>query len=204
MFDTLFDAPLWIFVICLIGAIVTWLAADQFRDQLVADSHRLVREVALRYLQIMIGIFTLLLVGMVWSVGRFTTRSIQGLAETPEPTATETPTPTVTLDPFFNPPTITPLPTEPAPLPTVTLPNLPPDPSLSNVRTATVVGTNGVGVNLRDEPGLGGVVIAIVPESTTVTLQGEPQNVDGLTWYLVVTPEGREGWATDLYLDLGE
>jgi hypothetical protein len=198
---TLFNAPLWVFVICLFGAIFTWLAADQFRDQLVADSHRLVREVALRYLQITIGLFTIFVVGMFWSVGRFATRSVAGFLGTPEPGVTETPTITPTVDPFFG-PVETPTSTQSLdPLLGTELAESGPTPT--DVPTAEVFNTAGLGVNMRDDPGYDGLIVIVVAEGETVTLLGETEEADGILWYHVQTEAGIQGWIADLYLDLG-
>ena len=50
--------PLIVFIICLIAGLVIWFASDQFRDQLMGDSHRLVRGLALRYLTGMMILFS--------------------------------------------------------------------------------------------------------------------------------------------------
>jgi len=204
MLSTILSAPFWIFIICLAGAVVTWLAADQFRDQILADSHKLVREVALRYLQFMIGLFTVFLMGIIFSAGSFFTQSFRVLGGTPIPIETQMMTPTSTTDPFFNPPTLTSLPTEPIPIPTATIPSPDTDPTLASVRSATVVNTGGVGVNLRDEPGLGGLVMVVIPEGARVTLRGDVMEADGFQWFLIVGPDGREGWVVDSFLDIGE
>jgi len=202
---TLFNTPLWVFVICLFGAIFTWLAADQFRDQLLADSHRLVREVAIRYLQITIGLFTIFIVGMFWAVGRFATQSVQGLLGTREPEMVEAPTITPTTDPFFG------------PLATPTSPNAPgqsPDtgpapvgnasPTPTEVPTASVFNTQGLGVNMREQAGFDGAIVVVVAEGAVVTLLGETEEADNILWHHVQTEQGVQGWIADLYLDLGE
>jgi hypothetical protein len=202
---TLFNAPLWVFVICLFGAIFTWLAADQFRDQLLADSHRLVREVAIRYLQITIGLFTIFIIGMFWAVGRYATQSIQGLLGAPDPEMVESPTITPTVDPFFG------------PIGTPTSPNSPAQssdagfaptgdasPTPTEVPTANVFNTQGLGVNMREAAGFDGAIVIVVAEGDSVILLGEREEADGLLWYHVQTQTGIQGWIADLYLDLGE
>jgi len=202
MFATLLNAPLWVFIICLFGAIFTWLAADQFRDQLVADSHRLVREVALRYLQITISLFTIFVIGMFWSVGRIATQSIDGFLGTADPEVTETPTITPTVDPFLGPgatPTSSPAEGE-------TTPTGDAGPTPTEVPTAKIFNTQGLGVNMRDNPGYSGLIVVVVAEGETVTLlgDGETAEADGILWYHVQTEAGVQGWIADLYLDLGE
>ncbi|GEM_PF-4740101 len=203
MVDTLLNAPFWVFIISLLAAVLLWLAADQFRDQILADSHRLVREVALRYLQVMIVLFTFALIGVVWSVGRMVSQAFGGgpaaAAPTPSPSPEWTPTP----QSIFDVPAATPSPTLPVqPASSAAMPEGNSDPDLSEVRTAIVVGTGGVGLNMRDQPGLASTIVGVVAESETVTIQGESREVDGITWYLVVAPDGRQGWVADLYLDI--
>ncbi len=200
MLDSILSAPLWVFVICLAGAIITWFAADQFRDQILADSHRLVREVALRYLQIMIGLFAIFVLGVLLALWGFASSSLSTLSEPPAPLPTETASPTATLDPFLNPPTPTPVPTEAPALPTITKEVPDSDISLDGFRTARVVNTGNAGVNMRDLPTLAGNVIAIIPEGDVITVTGESIQADNITWHPVVSRTGAEGWVADQYL----
>ncbi len=201
MLATLFNAPLWVFVICLFGAIFTWLAADQFRDQLVSDSHRLVRQMAVRYLQVTIGLFTIFLVGMFWAVGRFATQSMGGLLGTSETEATEVPTITPTFDPFLGPP-----PTATATLSPETVGTEVVDtgPTPTTVPTGTVANTQGLGVNMRESAGYSGNIVIVVAEGDTVILLGDTAESDGILWYHVKTETGIEGWIADLYLNVEE
>jgi len=189
------------FIVCLFGALFTWFAADQFRNQLLSDSHRLVRELALRYLQGMVILTTIFSIGIVAAFLMLVTNLVRG----PEPAApdvTLTPevTPTSTRSPLDPLPTFTPLPTDRPPLPTATLVNPEADPTLAAAQTATVGGTNGLGVNLRDAPGIESNVIGIVPDGSPVTLLGETEFVDGLNWVAIISPNGDRGWVTDLFL----
>jgi hypothetical protein len=201
MSATFSATPLIIFILCLIAALVIWFASDQFRDQLMGDSHRLVRGLALRYFTGMIIIFSVLAIVGLFSLWSFVSNTVEVMRGPPPPTATATITPTATRDPLA---TLAPSPTatESGPLPTVTpaadIP--PPDPVFDDLSFATVGGTSGVGVNLRDAPGLESNVIAIVPEGTTVTLRGEPEFVDGLNWWPVVGQNGEQGWLVELFL----
>lgn len=194
-------ALLIFFVVSLFGALFTWFAADQYRSQLLSDSHRLVREMALRYLQTLIILTAIFTVGILVSFIMLLTNLIRG-PETASPDPALTPEVTLTptrgpLDPL---PTFTPLPTERPPLPTATLVAPDSDPTLASAQTAVVGGTNGLGVNLRDAPGVDSNVIGIVPEGMPVTLTGESEFVDGLTWVAVISPNGDRGWVTDLFL----
>ena len=56
------------FVLFLFGALFTWFAADQYRSQLLKDSHRLVREQALRYLQGLVILTTVFTLGIASSL----------------------------------------------------------------------------------------------------------------------------------------
>ena len=189
------------FVVCLFGALFTWFAADQYRTQLLSDSHRLVREMALRYLQTLIVLTALFSIGIVASFFMLVSNIVRGpdaadidLTLTPEATVTPTRGPLDAL------PTFTPLPTDRPPLPTSTILAPDSDPTLAAAQTATVGGTNGLGVNLRDAPGVDSNVIGIVPDGMPVTLVGESEFVDGLNWVAVISPNGERGWVTDLFL----
>ena len=54
-------------------------------------------------------------------------------------------------------------------------------------------------LNLRDEAGLGGGVVDVLPSGTTATVVGGPENVDGYDWYQVETDAG-SGWVAGDYL----
>ena len=188
------------FVLFLFGALFTWFAADQYRSQLLKDSHRLVREQALRYLQglvILTTVFTLGIAGLFFMlIGNLT----GGPGDDPDLTATPEITATPTRGPFDALPTITPLPTDRPPLPTATIVDPESDPTLSEAQTAIVGGTNGLGVNLRDAPGIETNIIGNIPDGQPVTLTGESAFVDGLNWVSVISPDGDQGWVTDLFL----
>jgi uncharacterized protein YraI len=74
------------------------------------------------------------------------------------------------------------------------------DPTLSSAQTAIVGGTTGLGVNLRDAPGIESNIIGNIPDGQPVTLPGESAFVDGLNWVSVISPDGDQGWVTDLFL----
>lgn len=191
------------FVLFLFGALFTWFAADQYRSQLLKDSHRLVREQALRYLQglvILTTVFTLGVGGIFFSL---VSNMVGGGGGADEATATPEITSTPTRGPFDALPTITPLPTDRPPLPTATIVDPESDPTLSAAQTAIVGGTNGLGVNLRDAPGIESNIIGNIPDGQPVTLTGETAFVDGLNWVSVISPDGDQGWVTDLFLIFG-
>ncbi|HUF37799.1 MAG TPA: SH3 domain-containing protein [Anaerolineales bacterium] len=188
------------FVLFLFGALFTWFAADQYRSQLLKDSHRLVREQALRYLQALVVLTTVFSLGIAGMFFLFVSNMV-GQPETgpdAEPTPETAPIPT--SGPFDGLPTITPLPTDRPPLPTSTIVAPETDPILSDAQTAIVGGTNGLGVNLRDAPGIESNVIGNIPDGQPVTLTGETAFVDGLDWVSVISPDGDQGWVTELFL----
>ncbi len=213
--EFLTSSPLWLFIICLLGAVFTWFAADHFRDQIVGDTHKLVRMVALRYLQVMIGLFTVFILGILWSMGSFARQAVGTIGATPLPTETPTPTITPTLAPgSAPPPTAAPdgtLPDTPADggypepdaVPTLAPTALPtPDPTLSAVRTAVIVNTNEVGVNLRNAPSLNdSIVLLVIPEDTRITLLEDVVDAEGFVWQKIIAPDGQEGWVATIFLD---
>lgn len=62
----------------------------------------------------------------------------------------------------------------------------------------TVTGT-GECLNIRPGPSTSGSAIACVPDGTTATVTGGPQDAEGYTWWKVQTDKG-EGWAAGDYL----
>lgn len=139
----------------------------------------------------------------------------------PGPTETEpavdvlpsrTPAPEVTGTTAVTPPTdaATPLPTatatvaasatSPLPTPTATLPpTATPTPQLP---TATVV--SGVGVWLRDAPGVDGEQIEWLLEGTVVTVLEETAVGEEFQWQRVLTDEGIVGWVAVPFIEYSE
>lgn len=73
------------------------------------------------------------------------------------------------------------------------------------IGTAIVVTTDWL--NLRDGFGLDAPVIDVLPYGTTATVNGYPADgpLDGYTWYLIDTDDGRTGWvAADFVSPAGE
>ncbi|HEY4723749.1 MAG TPA: SH3 domain-containing protein, partial [Anaerolineae bacterium] len=116
-----------------------------------------------------------------------------GPAPTPTPTlksSLPSPTRTSTLAP-----TPTTLPSSPTPTvaPTIT-------PTTAALRTATVSGTNALGLRLRQEPN--GADITYLSEGTVVELLPDPTVTtnDGIVWQKVRDSQGREGWVAAAFL----
>lgn len=67
-----------------------------------------------------------------------------------------------------------------------------------------ITGTEGSGLNIRTEPGLGTEVRFVALDSEVFEVRDGPQVVDEITWWLLVTPldEERSGWAAANYLSL--
>lgn len=67
-----------------------------------------------------------------------------------------------------------------------------------------VVGTEGDGLRLRDQPGLSGQVLMLGSESEVFRVEQGPQEVDGYTWWYLVGPfdASRRGWAVANYLQV--
>lgn len=140
--------------------------------------------------------------------------AVQSLAEptpTPAPTETATPVPTstpaVTLSPTvaastFESATGTPMAT-PAPAETPSVPADPGEPSAPEgepeeptpePESVEVFETGGTGANLRAQPGRSGSVLASVPDGSQLTVVGEDEVADGITWRHVRTEAGVTGW----------
>jgi SH3-like domain-containing protein len=57
-----------------------------------------------------------------------------------------------------------------------------------------VYGTGGTGANLRAQPGRTGSVLKSVPDGSQLTVVGEDEVADGVTWRHVETEDGLTGW----------
>lgn len=81
-----------------------------------------------------------------------------------------------------------------------------PSPTLSSAPTPeahrmVVAGTGGLGLRLREGPGLQYAVLAVLPEGTAVWAFPRWAEADGLRWRWVQTEDGGSaGWAAEPYL----
>ncbi|MGE3271933.1 MAG: SH3 domain-containing protein, partial [Chloroflexota bacterium] len=57
--------------------------------------------------------------------------------------------------------------------------------------------TGTQGANLRAKPGRNGSVLRSVPDGSMLTIIGENQTVDGITWRNVQTEDGTQGWLAE-------
>jgi hypothetical protein len=68
-------------------------------------------------------------------------------------------------------------------------------------RWMRVAGTGGLGLRLREGPGLNHPTVAVLPEGTRLWVFPESREADGLRWYRGRTEEGGlEGWVAEPYL----
>jgi hypothetical protein len=114
---------------------------------------------------------------------------------TPRPTATVTPTRTPT--PMSPTPSSTPTPTPSQP-PTAT-PTIPVGPIVVGGRVV-VTRTEGRGLSVRAEPGLGAARLFYLIDGEILEVIGGPAEVEESTWWHLRTADGREGWCTGFFL----
>lgn len=90
----------------------------------------------------------------------------------------------------------------------------PPTPTIDPFATATspagvavgnyvqITGTEGQGLRIRAEPGLGGAFQFLAYDSEVFVVQDGPREVDGYVWWYLVAPydETRVGWAAADFL----
>jgi hypothetical protein len=90
----------------------------------------------------------------------------------------------------------------------------PPTPTIDPFATATspagiaignyvqITGTEGQGLRIRSEPGLGGEFQFLAYDSEVFVVQDGPREVDGYVWWYLVAPydETRVGWAAADFL----
>src|SRR5512134_1712556 len=99
----------------------------------------------------------------------------------PAPTGTSGAPPTPTIDPFATP-------TTPAGV------------AIGNY--VQITGTEGQGLRIRAEPGLGGAFQFLAYDAEVFVIQDGPREVDGYVWWYLVAPydETRVGWAAADFL----
>ncbi|MBN2045818.1 MAG: hypothetical protein JW757_12410 [Anaerolineales bacterium] len=94
----------------------------------------------------------------------------------------------------------------PTRVPTATS-NLPsaPLPGIIGIGSSVQIsGTDGSGLNIRGQAGLGSSVRFVALDSEVFKIGDGPVEADGITWWFLVTPldEERNGWAAANYLSL--
>lgn len=106
---------------------------------------------------------------------------IPGPTNTPAPTATLVPTSTPTPE-FVG----------------------PPSGQMGVGAYVQIVGTEGRGLNIRSAPGLSTNIQFLAYDAEVFVVSDGPQEVDGLTWWYLVTPvdAARAGWAAATYLEV--
>jgi hypothetical protein len=67
-----------------------------------------------------------------------------------------------------------------------------------------ISGTEGSGLNIRENPGVATQVLFVALESEVFEVVEGPVEQDGLTWWRLITPmdAARSGWAASNYLTL--
>ncbi|NOR81892.1 MAG: SH3 domain-containing protein, partial [Ardenticatenales bacterium] len=63
-----------------------------------------------------------------------------------------------------------------------------------------IVGTGGLGVSVRADPGKGSDRLFIVLDGERLQVIGGPEEADGLQWWHLRAPSGEEGWGVEHYL----
>jgi hypothetical protein len=147
----------------------------------------------------LIAVVILLCVGLVLIV-----RAIRGNDDdqTATPVATETSetAPSATVSLLTASPSMT-------PTDTVVLPGITPvdTPGPGGIRPGALVvvqGTQGAGLNLREQPSTTAKVAGKAREGTVLTVLEGPTEADEYVWWKVRTPDGTEGWGAANWLEL--
>lgn len=135
-----------------------------------------------------LGLAGFLLLVMAISVGLTSARQTSDvgfapadLTVIPAPTGTSGAPPTPTIDPFASP-------TAPA--------------GIAIGNSVQITGTEGQGLRIRSEPGLGGEFQFLAYDSEVFVIQDGPREVDGYVWWYLTAPydETRVGWAAADFL----
>ena len=138
-----------------------------------------------------LGLAILLILVTLISIGWTTPDPIRDLGFAPAdltiipaPTSTPNTTPTVTPDPLI-----------------YGTPTLAPD-EIGLGGYVQITGTDGEGLRLRSDPGLGGTPAFLGYDDEVFEVRDGPQVLDGYTWWYLVAPydETRAGWAASYFL----
>ncbi len=148
-------------------------------------------------LAILVGILILLCVGLVLIVkaikggGKGTPTPAVTATQQPSPTATRTPTAIVVQTPTAT--VVLPIAGTAEPLPFT---------EIAPGATVVVQGTQGAGLNLRQQPTTYSRIEVTVKEGTVLTVLEGPVEADGYVWWKLRSPEGKEGWGVANWLAL--
>lgn len=71
-------------------------------------------------------------------------------------------------------------------------------------RYVQITGTDGAGLNIRNNPGTSTDAMFIANESEVFLVVGGPEEVDGYVWWQLNAPydKSRQGWAAENYLHI--
>ena len=139
--------------------------------------------------------FALLVVGMAyWAFKRVSDRTTDQ-ADAPVYNMTIIPAPTETPTVFA--------PTQ-LPTPTTKPPDILPEGAISVGSFVKVVGTKGLGLNIRAAAGRGQTINFLANDAEMFEVISGPEVVDQLTWWQLQAPldSSRTGWAAEEYLEL--
>lgn len=147
----------------------------------------------------LVAVVILLCVGLVLIV-----RAIRGNDD--RPTATPLATVTSAAAPSATVPLVTASPAV-TPTDTVVLPGVTPvdTPGPGGIRPGALVvvqGTQGAGLNLREQPSTTGKVAGKAREGTVLTVLEGPTEADDYVWWKLRAPDGAEGWGAANWLVL--
>ena len=81
--------------------------------------------------------------------------------------------------------------------------------NLNNISQDAVVqisGTGGDGLRIRLDPGLSSQIMFIALENERFRIEDGPQDIDGYTWWYLISPENetRSGWGVADFLEVIE
>lgn len=149
-------------------------------------------------LAILVAVVILLCVGLVLIVRAIRNKGDEGTA-TPAvatqpavvPVVTRTPRPTVPDDA-----------TATVVLPTGPTSEAPVFTEIGPGATVIVQGTGGAGLNVRGEPSTQGQIVGSARDGDELAVLAGPEEADQHTWWRVRTKDGKEGWASQRYLEL--
>lgn len=188
---------LGILIICLLGALVSFQYFTHYQGLMMFDREHIAEQ--RRRSQSALGYLVAFGFGAVVALGGLVYPSIAGAAPEaapliledgtlPEDMAATLPAGEAPANPPAEIPSTQPIEPTAVPTPAQLLPR------------ATIANTGGAGANIRSAPGLGGAVIAVLPDGTRVILLEERQEIDGFAWQAIEMQDTQQGWVVTQYL----
>lgn len=183
-------------ILALMGALVSFQYFTHYQSSMMPDRAHIASQ--RQKAQSALGFLVAFSFAAVISLGGLILPALMGY--TPEPVQPENSATVLPGDEATLPADETPPSQSPEASPTVPAePTIAPEPTQILPR-ATIGNTGGAGANIRSIAGLGGTIIEVLADGTSVILLEGTEEVDGFEWQQIEMSDTRTGWVVTKFL----